>query len=92
MSVSPSTPDIVQPKIGCDCIALTNEALKEHNCQLDLAFEIDRETGVIQTTVACHTVLLEKKRGAKALNILASFCPFCGAKYGAAAQAPESAS
>lgn len=73
---------------GCNCIALTNEALKAHNCELDLAFEINRKTGVIQTTVACHTVLLEKKRGAKALNILATYCPFCGTKYGSAEPTP----
>lgn len=78
-----TAPEHSTATVGCNCIDLTNEALREHNCELSLAFEIDRQTGVIQTTVALHTTLLEKKRGARALNILASFCPFCGARYGA---------
>lgn len=90
MTIStPSDTNDTTLKVSCDCIPLTNEALKAYNCELALSFEIGRHTGLITTTVALRTVLLEKKRGAKALNILASFCPFCGTPYDRAPERPE---
>lgn len=65
----------------CNCIDLTNEALRPHNTHLGLAFQISRNTGGISTTIGIETELIEKKRGAKPMRILASFCPFCGTAY-----------
>lgn len=65
----------------CDCIDLTNAALKAHNTELGIAFEFSRKTGECSATVGIETEIIEKKRGAKAKRVLAKFCPFCGAPY-----------
>ena len=65
----------------CNCIELTNKALVEHNTELGLNFQINRETGSISTTIALSTVLVEQKRGARPVSILATFCPFCAERY-----------
>lgn len=70
-----------QAAAGCDCIELTNKALAEHNTELGLNFQINRQTGGITTYIAIHTTIVEKKRGARPVSILPTFCPFCGTRY-----------
>lgn len=68
-------------RVGCDCIALTNEALREHNTELGLSFHFSRTTGQVLSFVAIQTTLIEKRRGARPMALLPSHCPFCGARY-----------
>lgn len=62
----------------CNCIELTNEALRPHNTELGLVFSM---TGQRPTTVGIETALIEKKRGARPVRLLATHCPFCGVPY-----------
>jgi hypothetical protein len=68
-------------RAGCDCIALTDAAIAEHNTEMGVDFQIDRQTGRVTTSIALVTRLIEKKRGARPISILATFCPFCGVRY-----------
>lgn len=67
--------------MACTCVALTNEALAELGCTLDSAFLFDRATGATSVTVRLGTLLTVKKRGARAVNLIPTFCPFCGVRY-----------
>jgi hypothetical protein len=62
----------------CDCITLTQEALAPRNTELVLVLSL---TGKRPTTVSIQTQLIEKKRGARALAVIPTYCPFCGEKY-----------
>ena len=79
MNVSP-TKDTTATA-GCDCIKLTNEALKAHNAKLDVTWELDRETGAVAEKIAIGTSLIEKKRGARPMQMIANYCAVCGARY-----------
>lgn len=64
----------------CNCIELTNKALIEHNTELGVRWQW-LPNGSVITSVRIATEILTKKRGAKPMNILATFCPFCGQRY-----------
>jgi hypothetical protein len=81
MIMSPTESKDSTAQTGCDCIDLTNKALVEHNTEMGLDFHIDRETVRVNTSVSLTTRLIEKKRGARPISILATFCPFCGTRY-----------
>lgn len=68
-------------KGACSCIDDINGLLKDRNTELGLAFSINRQTGAVTETVGIETIVSVKKRGAKPVRMLASYCPFCGAKY-----------
>lgn len=78
---SPSTDQDTTAQVGCDCIKLTDQALAAHNTRLSPIHRFDLNTGAVTTCVAIQTVLIEKKRGARPLSIVPSFCPFCGTRY-----------
>lgn len=75
----------------CDCISETDKMLAEHNTTL-----VTTLFGIPQR-VAVSTAQLATGRGKKrAAIMIASFCPFCGEKYGAASpsavlETPEAA-
>jgi len=63
----------------CDCISSTDEMLAEHNTTL-----VTTLFGIPQRC-AVSTAQLATGRGKKrAAIMIASFCPFCGEKYGSA--------
>jgi len=65
----------------CECIEETNKLLAEHNTELGFHFLMNRETGGVNQTVRLVTNIIEKKRGARPLAIVPTFCPFCGQRY-----------
>ena len=68
----------------CNCLDLTDEALKSHNTRLGWNLQVDPKTGATRQTIAIRTELVEKKRGAKPLCLIPTFCPICGQRYEAA--------
>jgi len=58
------------------CIGAANEALQAKNTRLSMAMEIP--SGQMRLIIA--TEVLTKKRGAKPVKIMATYCPFCGEK------------
>lgn len=74
----------------CNCLAEINGLLKEKNLMVDTTLPYQQVTlpdsgntikfGPVRPCInTCH---IEKpKRGSKTMNILAKFCPFCGAEY-----------
>jgi hypothetical protein len=69
------------PRVGCDCIDLTNDALSGRNEELDTMFLIDRQTGKGRRAIRISTLLIEKKRGQRPSSMIPNFCPICGARY-----------
>lgn len=65
----------------CKCIGLTDKALEAFNSRLGVDFQIDRKTGRVTSTVAIVTHVVEKKRGARPITMVATYCPFCGVRY-----------
>ena len=62
----------------CDCIDRVDEKLRaDYGSRLDLMLSLNGAPA----TVAIHTSLIEKRKGARAPFISAVFCPFCGEKY-----------
>lgn len=62
---------------ACNCAEEVDAKLAEHNTRLlrALCFRPPGERLMIETEI------VEKKRGARAMSIFPSFCPFCGTKY-----------
>ena len=63
----------------CKCIEQVNETLKEHNCAVVSSIHLFNPKK--PSMVYLQTAILVKKRGAKPIQLMASFCPFCGEKY-----------
>lgn len=62
----------------CDCIRRTNERFKQKNMNTELVIAciLTGETRILVATDKIDT----KIRG-KAVNMMATYCPFCGEKY-----------
>jgi len=50
-----------------------------HNTKISRTFPFYEDK--VGMTCTITTELIEKKRGAKPLNVIATYCPWCGAKY-----------
>ena len=62
----------------CDCIRLTNEALKKEGLQLIIGFKMD---GHFTSFTPIQTEKIDHyDRKVKVAKIQPSFCPFCGEK------------
>ncbi|SFD72693.1 hypothetical protein SAMN05428997_14615 [Bosea sp. CRIB-10] len=71
---------------SCNCIDVVDAKLAERNTRLVRAITL-RPFG---THLMIATEIIEKKRGARAVGMFPTFCPFCGVAYEPAAQ-PETA-
>ncbi len=74
---------------SCDCIDLVNTELDRKNLNTVLGIRIFWDGS--PTRVQLQTFINEKKRGARAVPVLANYCPFCGKKYENAKEAATDA-
>jgi len=66
----------------CDCVKKTNEVLESRNLQIEEAILVGDNS--LDTRIPIHTEFVnesKKKRGQKAISIMANYCPFCGEKF-----------
>lgn len=62
----------------CECNAIVDKKLAESNTKLSHVFTFETSLG---DTIFIATEVLVPKRGAKAVYMLPTFCPFCGVRY-----------
>ena len=72
------TSGAVERVAPCDCIKRLDEFLLRRNTQLVVDMFTD---GTRPESIALRTQLIVKKRGARPVRILASYCPICGVPY-----------
>lgn len=75
--------------MACDCMTTLDKKLAEggHNTKISRTFPFYGDAVGMTCTIA--TQLIEKKRGAKPLSVLPTYCPFCGKKYRESPQPPD---
>lgn len=61
----------------CDCITEVDHKLAEKNTQIAKALVF----GSSEVRLMIATEVREKKRGARAATLFATYCPFCGNAY-----------
>ena len=77
--------------MACDCMTKLDKRLADagHNTKLLRTFPFYGDTVGMTCTIA--TEVIEKKRGAKPLSVLPTYCPFCAKKYVESAEKAEEA-
>lgn len=91
MSVSPTVPDIVQPTFGCNCIELINDGFARDGraAMVDAALIWSQDTDTTMVRIAIRCVKTSRSDRKRTPVLIADYCPICGNRYIAAAQAPE---
>lgn len=69
---------------SCNCIEVVDAQLAERNTRLVQALTL---RPVVRSHLMIATEVIEKKRGARAVGMFPTFCPFCGVAYEPAAPA-----
>lgn len=66
--------------MGCDCMTTLDKKLADagHNTKIARTFPFYGDS--VGMTCTITTQLIEKKRGAKPMSVLPTYCPFCGKK------------
>lgn len=62
---------------SCNCIEVVDAKLAERNTRLVQALTLRP----FRSRLMIATEIIEKKRGARAIGMFPTFCPFCGIEY-----------
>lgn len=62
---------------SCNCIEIVDAKLAERNTRLVQALTLRP----FRSRLMIATEIIEKKRGARAVGMFPTFCPFCGVEY-----------
>ena len=65
----------------CECLARINKELISDGINTNLSVNFIMRKGGFVTRPVLQTELVEKKRGAKPMTVVPTYCPFCGKKY-----------
>ena len=66
----------------CDCVEKINKQLKDHNTRISTSMTISRDLSTTGVGLQVTTHKIDTKIRKPAMSLLASFCPFCGKKWG----------
>ena len=66
--------------MGCKCIATVDKQLAEYNTMLDQSLIVNFKTGKSRMMLRVATSKVDSKNRKPARVMLATFCPFCGAR------------
>lgn len=68
--------------VGCKCLEQVAPQLAKHNCQIDAPLQINFKKGTGHASQPLLKVVkIDPKSRAKLMNVLCTYCPFCGKKY-----------
>lgn len=63
----------------CDCFSVMDAKLRENNSRLQASFYVSDGQMYMRPYIGTEKV---DKRNRKSMGAIASFCPFCGERYG----------
>jgi hypothetical protein len=69
-------------KPACTCVKQANKKLAAHNTVIDTATLIQMPSGLMYETMPIPTVKVDSSKRGRPLRVSATYCPFCGIKYG----------
>lgn len=70
---------IEEQPAACTCIAAINDHLKPHNTQLVVSFSLAPQDAPELPVIS--TEKIDTKKRGRPMNVVPTFCPFCGGKY-----------
>jgi hypothetical protein len=66
----------------CACMTAANNQLKSHNTKLAVSFIFTRDlSGGMDVLPMIAVEKIDPRKRGKVMNVVPTFCPFCGTKY-----------
>lgn len=65
----------------CTCLTAINDHLRPHNTKLSVSFCLTKDLGGMDVLPMILTEKIDPKLRKKPMNVVPTFCPFCGTKY-----------
>lgn len=65
----------------CTCMTAINDHLKLHNTRLSTSFTFTRDLAGMDVLPMIMVEKIDTKQRKRPMNVVPTFCPFCGAKY-----------
>lgn len=66
--------------MACDCIAILDKRLADHNSRIQVTFVHNREAATLEVRPHIGTEKLDPRKRDK-MGAIATYCPFCGTRY-----------
>jgi hypothetical protein len=65
----------------CTCMEAVNDHLKPHNTKLAVSFMLTGDRSGMDVLPMIMVEKIDSKQRKKPMNVVPTFCPFCGTKY-----------